>query len=56
LAYETYKHMCNRGKRPMRRSLALLMNQQDTRHLQSHNAERLMKLVNAASELDKQGN
>jgi hypothetical protein len=55
LAYETYKHMCNRGKRPMRRSLALLMNEQDTRHLQFHNTERLMKLVNAASELDKQG-
>jgi hypothetical protein len=58
MAYEVYKHMCNQvisWKRPMRRSLALLLAGQDILPLQFHNAERLQKLVNAARELDEQG-
>jgi hypothetical protein len=58
MAYELYKQMCNQvitWKRPMRRSLALLLEGQDVHYLQFHNAERLMKMVNAASELDRQG-
>ncbi len=57
MAYEVYKQMCNQvitWKRPMRRSLALLLAGKDAIHLQFHNAERLTKLVNAVSELDKQ--
>jgi hypothetical protein len=58
MAYEVYKQMSNQvitWKHPMRRSLALLLAGQDTRHLEFYNAERLMKLVNAVRELDKQG-
>ena len=56
MAYETYKQMCNQvitWKRPMRRSLALLLAGQGAPQIQFYNAERLMKQINVAKNLEQ---